>query len=135
VERGGGASRSHPPRPLLRHLKSIVLVHFALLHVAQRRQKAYADKERRELDFKVGDDVLLSTRNLTLKTPGARKFLPKFVGPFKVLAKVGSVAYRLELPPTMRIHNVFHVALLQPYSASGTYQPPPPMLAEDGRRK
>jgi hypothetical protein len=135
VERGGGARQVPSAEAFVEALEEHRARALRSLHVAQQRQKAYADKERRELDFKVGDDVLLSTRNLTLKTPGARKFLPKFVGPFKVLAKVGSVAYRLELPPTMRIHNVFHVALLQPYSASGTYQPPPPMLAEDGQQE
>ena len=48
-----------------------------------------------------------------LKTPGASKLLPKFVGPLTICAKVTKVAMKLELPENMREHNVFHVSLLK----------------------
>ena len=76
--------------------------------------------------------VLLRTKNLKLKAPGTRKLLPRFKGPFKVLRKVGNVAYELELPVTMKCHPVFHVGLLRPYFADGRLQPPPVPLDVDG---
>ena len=56
----------------------------------------------------------MDRRNLTVKD-GVRKLSDKFIGPFKVAAKVGSYAYRLKLPRRMRMHNVIHVSLLKPY--------------------
>lgn len=79
----------------------------------------------------MGDEVVLSTRNLTLRTTGPNKLLPKYVGPFKVIARVGKVAYKLELPPTMKCHTVFHVSLLHKYNRSGRVQPHPPPLEVD----
>ena len=96
------------------------------LHAAQQRQKAYADTRRRDVDFKVGEDVLLSTRNLTLKMIGSSKLMPRYVGPFKIARKVNQVAYELDLPPSMKIHNVFHVSLLAQYRSDGSVSPPPP---------
>ena len=59
----------------------------------------------------------------------------KWMGPFKVLSKVNDVAYRLELPESWRIHDVFHVHLLKPYHKNGTHQPPPPALLVDGEEE
>jgi hypothetical protein len=55
------------------------------------------------------------------------KLAPRYVGPFKVLECIGprNLAYRLELPQHLRMHNVFHVSALKPYHSSGQYQPPP----------
>jgi hypothetical protein len=72
----------------------------------------------------VGQNVLLSTINFKLAHPGMRKLLPKWVGPFKVVERIGKVAYKVELPPNLKMHNVFHVQLLKPYR--GKVQPPPP---------
>ena len=81
--------------------------------------------------FSVGDEVLLSTKNISLKGLGVRKLLPKWVGPFKVSKQVGKVAYKLDLPSNMKIHPVFHVSLLKPYHPSGRTQPPPPAVWVD----
>jgi transposase InsO family protein len=103
------------------------------LRRAQERQKAFADKKRREVHYQEGQLLLLSTKNLRIRHPGARKLLPKWIGPFRVNKKIGRVAYRLELPIHMRIHNVFHVALLKPYRSDGVVQPPsiPEILDDD----
>jgi hypothetical protein len=102
------------------------------LQQAAFRSKSYADKGRRDVQLEVGQEVLLNTQNLRLKASTPRKFVPRFVGPFKVLAKLGSVAYRLDLPAAMKCHNVFHVSLLAPFKADSRYQPPPPTVQVDG---
>ena len=61
-------------------------VHHALLR-AQASQKRYADARRRDVNFNVGDLVLLATKNLRLQGP--RKLQDRFVGPFKVLQRIG----------------------------------------------
>ena len=85
------------------------------------------------MSFNKGDDVLLSTQHITLKHPGTRKLLPRWIGPFTILDRIGSVAYRLELPESMhRIHPVFHVSKIKPYKASGRVQPPPVPIEIEG---
>jgi nitrogen regulatory protein PII-like uncharacterized protein len=72
------------------------------------------NKDHIPMQFKKGDLVGLSTRNLRLK--GSRKLAPRFIGPFRVLQTIGEQAYRLSLPQQYdRIHNVFHVSLLEPW--------------------
>jgi len=97
-----------------------------LLQAAQNRQKSYADSRRgADPDYSVGTEVLLSSKNIPLKHPGSDKLLPRWLGPFRVAKRISSVAYKLELPPTMsRLHPVFHVSLLKPYLSDGPYQPP-----------
>ena len=70
--------------------------------------------------------MLLSTKNLAFKEKGSRKFLSKYVGPFKILKRIGHLAYRLELPPKWKIHPVFHVSLLKKYEVGWAYKPLPP---------
>ncbi|KAJ9525998.1 hypothetical protein QJQ45_009431 [Haematococcus lacustris] len=97
---------------------------------AQQRQAYLANKGRRDVEFSPGQLVLLSTKNLRLKPGKAKKLLPRFIGPFKVLEHVGPVAVRLDLPPAMaRMHPVFHVALLRPYTTPTG--PPLPLDCED----
>jgi hypothetical protein len=85
------------------------------LKQAQQRQATYANQHRREVEFKVGDKVLLSTANLK-NEERAPKLAPKFIGPFKITRVVSKVAYQLQLPSTMsRIHPVFHISKLKAY--------------------
>ncbi|KAJ9521467.1 hypothetical protein QJQ45_008867 [Haematococcus lacustris] len=93
---------------------------------AQQRQAYLANKGRRDVEFSPGQLVLLSTKNLRLKPGKAKKLLPRFIGPFKVLEHIGPVDVRLDLPPAMaRMHPVFHVALLRPYTSEHPHLPPP----------
>ena len=70
------------------------------LKVAQSRQKSYADSKRKEIVYKVGDRVYLRVSPLRgVKRFGVKgKLAPRFVGPYKVLERMGEVAYKLELP-------------------------------------
>jgi len=103
------------------------------LVAAQQRQKHYADTQRRHEEFAEGDQVMLSSRNLSMKMPGTPKFMPKWIGPFTVIQRIGPVAYRLELPPSLKVHDVFHVSLLKRYRSDGTIQPPPLPIIVDGQ--
>ncbi len=92
------------------------------LSAAQSRAKVYADAKRMETSFEVNDLVLLSTKNLKLKVQKTKrdtKLLPKFIGPLRVLERIGRVAYRLEMPPRWKVHDVFHVSLLRKYVTRG----------------
>ena len=93
---------------------------------AQQRQKHYYNGRHKPSDFLVGNLVLLATKFLNLRTGGTRKLWPRWVGPFMITTRIGSMAYRLELPGSMRsIHNVFHVSLIKEYKSDGRTQPPP----------
>lgn len=85
------------------------------LREAQERQKRYADQSRREITFKAGDKVMLSTKHTPISKGPAYKLKARFTGPFKVLKVISPTAYRIQLPPTWRQHNVFHVSNLKPY--------------------
>ncbi|GKD45193.1 hypothetical protein Tco_1269838 [Tanacetum coccineum] len=83
------------------------------MQVARDRQKSYAILKRKPMDFQVGDKVMLkiSPWKWVIRFGKRGKLNPRYVGPFKVLEKVGSVAYKLELPEELsRVHNTFHVA-------------------------
>ena len=104
------------------------------LAAARDRQKRYADLRRRDVEFDVGDHVLVSTKNIKIKIASAStsKLMPKYIGPFGITDRINEVAYRLKLPLNMRVHPVFHVSLLQPYRSDGRVQPPPPVTFVDG---
>ena len=72
------------------------------------REKNYADKKRRELELQVGDEVLLSTRNLPVQVAagGSRKLGPLYCGAFTILEKLTS-AYKLDLPPTYESNTLY----------------------------
>jgi len=76
---------------------------------------------------------MLDSQNLRVNTL-SRKLSPRRYGPFKVLKQVSPVAYCIELPPSMKIHNVFHIDLLIPYNEteaySETYTQPPPEIID-----
>ncbi|XP_059441923.1 uncharacterized protein LOC132174255 [Corylus avellana] len=79
------------------------------LAVAQSRQKSYPNVRRRELGFEVGTKVFLKVTPMkgVMRFGRRGKLGPKFVGPFEILEKNGTVAYRLALPPNLtRIHNI-----------------------------
>ncbi|XP_021997693.1 uncharacterized protein LOC110894766 [Helianthus annuus] len=89
------------------------------LKEAQSRQKSYADRHRRTLEFNVAEKVFLKVSPCRgVRRFGIRgKLSPRFIGPFEILEKVGEISYRLALPPQLsNVHNVFHVSLLRGYN-------------------
>jgi hypothetical protein len=93
-------------------------------HIIDRRRSTF-------VPFKKGDKVWLDSRNL--KTIYHKKMKPKQEGPFSITEVLGPVSYRLQLPASWRIHNVFHAAPLRPYRENEVYgenftEPPPEMV-------
>lgn len=88
------------------------------LKEASDRKKLYADLKRKEIEYSVGDMVFLkvSPWKKILRFGKKGKLSPQFIGPYRVLKRVGPVAYQLELPQELdRIHDVFHVSILRRY--------------------
>ncbi|GJX86218.1 reverse transcriptase domain-containing protein [Tanacetum coccineum] len=86
------------------------------MQAARDRQKSYTDLKRKPMEFQVGDKVMLkvSPWKGVVRFGKRGKLNPRYVGPFKVLEKVGEVAYKLELPEELsRVHNTFHVSNLK----------------------
>jgi hypothetical protein len=102
---------------ILKDRNSIVNLLKEQLHKAQHCMKSQADKKRTERVFQVGDWIYLRLQPYQHKTLAARKklkFSPRFFGLFQVLQKMGSVPYKLDLPPAAHLHPVFHVSCLKP---------------------
>nr|GFA46094.1 putative reverse transcriptase domain-containing protein [Tanacetum cinerariifolium] len=86
------------------------------IQAARDRQKSYADVRQKPLEFQVGDKVMLklSPWKGVIRFGKRRKLNPRYIRPFKILAKVGTVAYRLELPEQLsKVHSTFHVSKLK----------------------
>ncbi|XP_071705189.1 uncharacterized protein [Rutidosis leptorrhynchoides] len=86
------------------------------LKTARSRQKSYADVRRKPLEFQVGDMVMLkvSPWKGVIRFGKRGKLKPRYVGPFKIIERIGPVAYRLELPQQLAgVHNTFHVSNLK----------------------
>nr|GFB47526.1 putative reverse transcriptase domain-containing protein [Tanacetum cinerariifolium] len=92
------------------------------LVTARSCQKIYADRRTKPLEFKGGDMVLLkvSPWKGVVHFGKRRKLSPRYIGPFKILARVSHVAYTLELPKELKgIHITFHVSNLKKFLAEG----------------
>lgn len=80
--------------------------------------KEFQDRSRRDVEFAQGDWVWLRLTQRSaagITVAGNAKLAPRYYGPFQVLERVGSVAYKLALPSTAKIHNVFHVVFLKKF--------------------
>ena len=94
------------------------------LLTAQSRQKSYANVRRRPLEFKADDHVFLKVMHKrgVIRFSKKGKLSPRYIGPFEVLKRVGVVAYRLALSPSLSsVHEVFHVSMLRKYTPNPTH--------------
>ena len=98
--------------------KKVSLIRQRLL-TAQSQQKSYADKRRQPLKFEVGDHVFFKVmpKRGVVRFSKRGKLSPRFIGPFEILERVGTIAYRLALPPSMSgVNEVFHISMLRKYN-------------------
>ena len=103
--------------------KKVDLIRKRLL-TAQSIQKNFANRRRRPLEFEVGDHVFLKVmpKRGVVRFGKRVKLAPRYIGPFEVLERVGIVAYRLALPPSLSsVHEVFHVSMLRKYTPNPTH--------------
>ncbi|KAK6145345.1 hypothetical protein DH2020_022165 [Rehmannia glutinosa] len=88
------------------------------IRTAQSHQKSYANQRRKDLEFATGEEVFLRLSRLKGKIHSRKggKLSLRYIGLFKITERIGTVAYRLELPPKLvGMHNVFHVSRLKKY--------------------
>ena len=117
----------------LERLRKIQMDLSTHLRHAQHTQKNYADRHRLPSSFAIGDRVWLLRRHIKTTRP-CDKLDYRRLGPFRISGKVNDVTFRLDLPPHLRIHPVFHSSLLEPYKANtipDRVTPPPPPLELD----
>lgn len=99
------------------------------LKTAQSRQKSYADVKRKPIEFEIDDYVFLRVkpRHSIIRFENKGKLALRYIGSYRVIEKIGTVAYHLDLPPKLEhIHNVFRVSMLRRYIAN-----PPHILPTD----
>ncbi|XP_074315522.1 uncharacterized protein LOC141651721 [Silene latifolia] len=91
---------------------------------AQDKQKSYADLKRSDIEFAIGDKVLLKVSPMrgVMRFGKKGKLSQMYIGPYEILDRVGEIAYRLALPPALdRVHYVFHVSQLRKYVSDPTH--------------
>ncbi|KAJ0798317.1 putative nucleotidyltransferase, Ribonuclease H [Helianthus annuus] len=117
-----GDSQITGPELILETSEMIVQIRNRMA-AARDRQKSYADKRRKPLEFEVNDRVMLkvSPWKGVVRFGKCGKLNPRYVGPFKILERISKVAYKLELPAELgNVHDVFHVSQLKKCLADGT---------------
>lgn len=133
-------TRNEAANELATHLRNIVQIARDNLLTAQERQTRYYNEKHRSIEFNVGDLVLVESSYLLTPQERARekdKLKFKRSGPYTIIEKLSSLAYRVELPPTCKAHNVFNIAALTPYR-SNTLEgrrvetTPPAVITEEG---
>ena len=111
----------------------------AALKKSQDDMKVYADRKRSEAPhYKVGNKVMFSTKDLALANRPTRKFMEKWIGPYKVKKIVSTNAIELEFPKTMaHVHPVVNVSRVKPWKApmEGQIKPPPPPVMIEGEKE
>ena len=109
---------------LIQETKEKVKVIRERLKVTTDRQKSYANMRRKDIRYEIDEKVFLkvSPWKKIMRFGKNGKLSPRFIGPYKVIEKVGPVANRLALPPKLeKIHNVFHVSMLRRYRSDPSH--------------
>lgn len=102
----------------------------AALRLSKERMKEQYERNKKAAhSFNVGDLVWLASKDIKIHQPSP-KLGPRQLGPYEVLERIRDLDYRLKLPPSMKVHPVFHVNRLSPYRDNGLDKPPPPDSVE-----
>ena len=104
-------------------LDKVKLIQDRLL-MAQSRQKSYADRKVRDLEFMVGERVIhkVSPMKGVMRFGKKGKLSPRYIGPLEVVERIGEVAYQLALPPGLSgVHPIFHISMLKKYHQGGDH--------------
>jgi hypothetical protein len=119
---------------LQQRLKKIKESKVAALEALRKSQESHEQHPQKYKELQIGHSVWLEGTNLK-QIEGTPKLSPRWYRPFRVAAKISHVAYRLTLPKTWKIHNVFHASLLTPYKETPEHGPnflePPPEIIDD----
>ncbi|GMI67905.1 hypothetical protein HRI_000459800 [Hibiscus trionum] len=105
------------------------------LQRAQDRMKSQADRKRKECEYLVGDWVFLKLQPYRQQSVSARsgqKLASRWFGPFRIIERIGAVAYKLDLPANSKVHPVFHVSQLKKRVGSEKIQEEWPIIDADG---
>lgn len=99
---------------------------------AQARMATYYNENHELKEFKIGDSVMLSTKDYSI--PGLKKgrLTPRRIGPFRIAEKIGKLAYRFHLPTAYQIHNVVSIAKLERVTNDVLNSRPPPIVTSIG---
>ncbi|XP_015160873.1 uncharacterized protein [Solanum tuberosum] len=92
--------------------------------MAQSRQKSYADRKVRNLEFMVGEKVQLKVLPMkgVMRFGKKGKLSPRYIGPYEIVECIGEVAYQFALPPGLSgVHSVFHISMLKKYHQGGAH--------------
>src|ERR1700724_2672312 len=122
------AGKSEPAKEFAERMKKIHEEAQAALSKSRDDMQRYVDFTRGEtLEYKVGDKVWLSTKNLNIDRP-TRKLAERQIGPYEIVKIVSSNAVKLKLPTSFKIHNIINVSRIRPYHppVAGQRSPPPP---------
>ena len=131
---GGVSSKIEVAQTMVDRMNTALEEAQANLTVTQSRAKSQADRLRRDKTFKVGDEVVLSTRSICVNQHLPSKLRRRWIGPYRVARVISPVAYGLDLPPTWWIHPVFHVSNLKRFHRSEEFEreerPPSPIVVD-----
>ena len=121
-------------KEMAEHLKTLHEDLSELIKVAQNQQAKYYDAKHKRVEYQVGDKVWLLSQNIHTERPNKKLDWKRF-GPYPIIERIGTQSYKLQLPPSMKIHPVFHISLLERFIESdipGRIQPPsPPVIIKN----